>query len=97
MKPHKTNMPSDAVCYIRDTLRDFARSALADAGSSQDSGGGFGQADFFLTVDDREFVITVREAQCVGKPMPKIKTCPIHGIAECMCDDPKEWAPYVSS
>jgi hypothetical protein len=64
----KANMPSDAVCYIRDALRDFARSALADAGSNQDSGGGFGQADFFLTVDDREFVVTVCEARCVGKP-----------------------------
>jgi hypothetical protein len=22
--------------------------------------------------------------------------CPIHGIAECMCDDPAEWRDYVS-
>ena len=40
----KVDMPDDAIYYIRDALRDFARSALADAGTSQDSGGGFGQA-----------------------------------------------------
>ena len=64
--PKAIDMPSDAVCFIRDALREFARTAIADAGSSQDSGAGFGQADFFLTVDDREYVVTVCEPKCIG-------------------------------
>lgn len=22
--------------------------------------------------------------------------CPIHGMSECMCDDPEDWKPYTS-
>lgn len=54
-----TKMPTDDVCTIRDELREFARTAIADEGTSQDSGAGLGQADFYLTVNEDEYVVRV--------------------------------------
>ena len=51
--------PMDAAS-IRDEIRGYLRSAVADAGSSLDSGGGFGEADVYVTVDGKEYVVIVR-------------------------------------
>lgn len=46
---------------IREELRGFIRRALADEGSPMDSGGGLGQADLWVWIGGREFIITVRD------------------------------------
>lgn len=41
--------------------------------------------------------IPVEERRGIQPHPPKDETCPIHGIAECMCDDPADWAEWTST
>ena len=52
--------PVDAAS-IRDEIRGYLRSAVADAGTSLDSGGGFGEADVVVTVDGKRYLVIVRK------------------------------------
>jgi hypothetical protein len=46
---------------VRDKLRPFL-DTIKDAGTSNDSGAGFGEADIHVTIDGMEFVVVVKRA-----------------------------------
>ena len=53
--------PPDAAS-IRDEIRDFLRYAVADADTSLDGGGGFGEAEVFVSVGGKKYTVSVKEA-----------------------------------
>lgn len=53
------------VMAVREELRELLRNTIADAGTDMDSGGGMAEADLWVWIGGREFLITIRES---GKP-----------------------------
>ena len=51
--------PRDAG-MLRDEIRDYLRKAVADEGSSMDTGGGMGSADLWVVIDGREYFISIK-------------------------------------
>lgn len=62
----EVDYPGDA-CAARNLIRDAMR-PYVDKGTSMDGGGGFGQADLWMTVGGVEYLVSVKPTRCLGAP-----------------------------
>ena len=58
---HEPAFPADAMA-LRDEIKGFLASAVADNGKPMDQGGGLGGADLWVWVGGREYIITAHPA-----------------------------------
>ncbi len=69
LKPE--NQPTDSAIELRDAIKRLL-SPHVDAHSSGDTGEGFGSADLCVTINEREYWISVKPGGAHPKPSPEV-------------------------